>query len=115
MTASLACAVHCAAVPLLVAVLPMVGLGFLKDERLEWALVASSAIVATASLTSGYRRHARRLPLGVLALGLMLLVSGRFVERGGVALGTALVVCGGLLVALAHFFNHRGTCGCRPR
>jgi MerC mercury resistance protein len=106
MLASLACAVHCALMPLVLSALPLV----LHDERLEWGLVGLSAGLGVGSLTRGYRKHRRALALGVLGLGLALLVSGRFAEEVGANAGLGLVVLGGLLVALAHFLNHRLSC-----
>ncbi|MBB6050205.1 MerC domain-containing protein [Armatimonas rosea] len=108
LTASLACAAHCALMPLLVSALPL----FLQDERLEWALVGSSAGLGISSLVRGYRRHQRRLALVVLALGLLLLVLGRLTEEAGGQgyRGVVLVVLGGLGVALAHFLNHHLSC-----
>jgi hypothetical protein len=37
MTASTACAIHCAAVPLLITSLPLIGLGFLANPWVEWS------------------------------------------------------------------------------
>ena len=54
-TASLACAVHCALMPLVVTLLPLVGLGFLADERTEWALLGLSA-------PAGVKQSGPRLP-----------------------------------------------------
>ena len=36
-----ACAIHCLAMPLLGTVLPLIGLSFLVDERVEFILIAS--------------------------------------------------------------------------
>lgn len=108
LTASLACAAHCALMPLLVSALPL----FLQDARLEWALVGSSAGLGISSLVRSYRRHQRRLALVVLTLGLLLLVLGRLTEEAGGHGhgGVVLVVLGGLVVALAHFLNHHLSC-----
>ena len=103
MAASLACAVHCALMPLLVSALPL----FLQDERLEWVLVGTSAGLGVGSLTRGFRRHGQKLALCVLALGLTLLASGRFVEEANNPGGVLLVVLGGMMVAFSHFLNHR--------
>jgi hypothetical protein len=101
--ASLGCAIHCALMPLFLSVLPL----FLQSERLEWVLVGVSAGLGLTSLALGYHRHRIKLPLCVLALGLALLVSGRFVEEAEGVGGVALVVIGGLGVALGHLLNHR--------
>ena len=102
MIASLGCAVHCALMPLFLSALPL----FLQDERLEWALVGTSAGLGIGSLTRGYKRHRQKLALCFLALGLALLVSGRFVEEAGGDRGVVLVVVGGVTLAFSHFLNH---------
>lgn len=107
MSASLLCALHCAAMPLLVGVLPAV----VQAEWLEWALVGSSAVIGVTALRRGYPYHRHPLPTAVLGSGLLCLVVGRL--REGHEGGLLLVVLGGLLVAVAHFLNHRLTCQAR--
>lgn len=114
--ASLACAVHCAALPLVVTLLPLAGLGFLADERVEWALVGASAVLGVTSLCLGYREHRSRRALAVLAAGLALLAGGRIAESRGLLaepLGVALVVAGGLSIAAAHLVNRALCRSCR--
>jgi hypothetical protein len=103
MMASLACTVHCALMPLFLSTLPL----FLQDERLEWLLVGATAGLGIASLTRGYKRHRKKLALSLLTLGLVLLISGRFVEEAEGTGGILLVVFGGITVAFSHFLNHR--------
>ncbi len=107
MMASLACAAHCAVMPLAVGLLPLLGLGFLKDERLEWILVGTSAGLGMGSLIRGYRCHQQKRPLVILALGLALLISGRLAEATGRSSGVILVVAGGIIVAMAHYLNQQ--------
>jgi hypothetical protein len=57
--AALACAVHCALMPLALTLLPLAGLGFLADEAVEWALVGLSAVLGVTSLCLGTGRTAR--------------------------------------------------------
>jgi hypothetical protein len=46
-----ACAVHCSLLPLFIAAVPVLGLGRLLDERVEWAFIVMTALVgATAHL-----------------------------------------------------------------
>ena len=113
-TASLLCAIHCAAMPLVITLLPLIGLSFLADERVEWGLLALSALLGVSSLCLGYRKHRRRHALSVLALGLTLLVGGRLCEEREIGkFGLLLVVAGGITVASSHFLNRRLCHSCR--
>lgn len=106
--ASFLCAIHCAALPFVLALLPLLGLGFLADHRFERAFVVFACVLALASLLSGYRRHHRSAPLRLALPGLALLLLGVTVAEGySIGVHSALVTCGGLLVAAAHFVNLR--------
>ena len=48
---SFACAIHCLAMPLLIVVLPLVGLGFFVGESAEWVIILSAVALAIGSLT----------------------------------------------------------------
>ena len=107
-TASFLCAIHCAALPFVLAVLPLLGLAFLADHRFERGFVMFACALALFSLISSYRHHHRPLPLLLALPGLVLLISGvTYAENISVALHSVLVTCGGLLVATAHFINLR--------
>lgn len=112
--ASLICAVHCAIMPLIVTLLPLLGLSFLADSRVEWALVGLSAVLGVTSLCLGYREHRSRRALGVLGAGLSLLALGRILEGMHIGpWGVPLVVLGGLLMAGAHLLNRKLCNNCR--
>lgn len=107
-TASFLCAIHCAALPFVLALLPVLGLGFLADHGFERGFVIFACLLALTSLVNGYRHHRRPLPLLLALPGLALLLVGvTFAERYSIALHSTLVTCGGLLVAAAHFTNLR--------
>lgn len=106
--ASFLCAIHCAALPFVLALLPFVGLEFLADHAFERGFVLFASALATVSLVIGYRRHHRPLALLLALPGLALLIMGvTFAEHYGIALHSVMVTCGGLLVAGAHFVNLR--------
>jgi hypothetical protein len=112
-TASFLCAIHCAALPFVLAVLPLLGLSFLADHRFERGFVMFACALALVSLISGYRRHHRQRPLLLALPGLALLITGvTSAEHYSIVLHSVLVTCGGFLVASAHFINlrtHRAT------
>lgn len=100
------CAIHCALMPFLVNLLPLIGLGFFASEPAEWSLVLLAGILGLTSLCMGYRIHKRRLAIAALGAGLFLLAVGRVAERQEQdSLGITLVVLGGLTIAGAHLIN----------
>ena len=107
-SASLACALHCAALPFVVTLLPLSGLAFLADDRFEWAMMGAAAAIGVASLSWGYRRHRSMRALMLLSGALTLLVVGRIAEEGAWEVpGTVAMVVGGLALAGAHALNAR--------
>lgn len=105
-TASLLCAVHCALLPFVLALLPLIGLEFLAGHTFERIFVACAAALASASILTAYRRHRKPHALFLMVPGIALLLSGVAVDIGAhVALHTVAVVCGGVLVASAHATN----------
>jgi hypothetical protein len=105
-TASFLCAIHCALLPFVLTVLPLLGLGFLAGHRFERGFVMFAATLALFALVNGCRRHRRPLPLLLAAPGLALLLLG--VTWGlayPIVVHSVMVTCGGLLLASAHFVN----------
>lgn len=105
-TASFLCAIHCALLPFVLTVLPLLGLGFLAGHRFERGFVVFASMLALFALAGGYRRHRRPLPLLLAVPGLLLLLLGvTWAVDVSVVLHSTMVTCGGLLVASAHFVN----------
>lgn len=114
-TASLLCAVHCALLPFVLALLPLIGLEFLAGPTFERMFVACAAALAAASIVVGYRRHRRPQALWLVLPGIALLLFGVALSPElHVIVHTASVVTGGVLVASAHVTNlvlsHRHHC-----
>lgn len=107
-TASLLCAVHCALLPLVIAVLPALGLGFLADHRYERAFIAFASLLALTTLVVGFRRHQRFAAFCFLAPGICLLFAGIVIDFDHASiLHATLVALGGTLVTCAHLTNLR--------
>lgn len=119
-TASFLCAIHCALLPFVIALLPLIGLGFLADHRFERIFVTCAAVLASLTIITAWRRHRKLHALFLLVPGIALLLSGIIIDIGRHQwLHTGLVVCGGVLVAGAHVTNlvlshrhvHSANCG----
>ncbi len=107
-TASFLCAIHCALLPFVIALLPALGLGFLADHAIERGFVAFACTLATTMLVLGYRRHRRPNALFVLLPALILLLVGVIEDGEQAAVAHVwLVSTGGSLLALSHLVNLR--------
>lgn len=107
-TASFLCAIHCALMPFVLVLLPLVGLEFLADPRFERGFVLFACALALVALVRGFRRHQKPLPLLLAIPGLALLLLGvTYAEGYSVMLHSVMVTSGGLLLASAHFINLR--------
>lgn len=106
-TASLLCAVHCAALPFLFAVLPVLGLGFLASHGFERGFIACASVLAVAMAVRGYRHHREARVFALLVPGLAMLWLGGFGFDfdTGLLWHSVFVVAGGTCVALAHLCN----------
>ena len=107
--ASLLCAVHCAALPFVLALLPALGLGFLANHGFERGFIAFASVLALTMAVLGYRRHRTARAFALLVPGLALLWVGGFaIDLGSTTLWHSLfVVAGGTCVSLAHIVNLR--------
>jgi hypothetical protein len=108
-TGSLLCALHCALLPLLFALVPSLGLALWLGDGVERALVVFVTLLGMFSLVLGYRRHHVWHALGLLLTGLLALWAGVLYEPWHHNLTThALVMTlGGSLVGIAHLLNLR--------
>ena len=78
MIASIGCAIHCAAMPFVIAYLPALGLSFLADEAFhKWMAVGCFAIAVTAFIP-GLRKHGRLAPVTIGSVGLVMISVAAF-------------------------------------
>ncbi len=109
---SFACAVHCMVAPLLITVLPLIGLGFILGESAELMIVVAASGLAVGSLTWGYRHHRKWRVFLILGSALTLILIARF---GGSETGEVIfMVLGGLLLTGAHLVNRHLCRTCQP-
>lgn len=100
---SLACAMHCLATPLLVAVLPLFGLSFVADEITEVVLLIFAATLAVSSLCWGFRLHKSGRVFLLLGAAAMAIAAGKLFAED--RLEIILVVAGAVILAAGHVLN----------
>ncbi|PST83348.1 MerC domain-containing protein [Pedobacter yulinensis] len=113
-TASGLCAIHCAALPFVMGILPLWGMTFLAHPALEAGMILLSLLLALGSILHSYRYHHRRpLPLLLVGAGFAAIASGHLLETS--LPESVLVPAGGISIALAHFFNLRFNRQCKAK
>ncbi|MCG9128829.1 MerC domain-containing protein [Candidatus Poribacteria bacterium] len=100
---SVACAIHCLSMPLLIAVLPLIGLGFLANERAEMYLILGAIGLAVGSLAWGVRHHRSWRALLILIVALAFITTSRTAVEGTFEM--VFYSIGGILLASAHLVN----------
>ena len=78
MVASIACAIHCAVMPFVIASLPALGLSFLADEAFHKWMALICFGIALAAFIPGWRKHRRLLPAAIGMIGLTLISGAAF-------------------------------------
>jgi hypothetical protein len=74
-TASLACAIHCALLPLFFTSLPVFGVNVIENTFFEILMVAVAFILGTYALYHGYKKHHHSaLPIIVFSVGFAFLI-----------------------------------------
>ncbi|MDI9357965.1 MAG: MerC domain-containing protein [Phycisphaerales bacterium] len=72
---SIACAIHCAILPLLITSLPLFGLDILHNKLFEYSMIVLAFIVGVTALYHGYtKHHKKKAPILVLSIGFTFLV-----------------------------------------
>ncbi len=115
---SFLCALHCALLPILIALLPSLGVAsWLSSDFEEWFVLFASG-VGLFTVVWGFRRHRAVRALGLLLPGLTALWIGVLYPplHASVLPHAVVMTLGGGLVALAHAANlhlvhvHDATC-----
>lgn len=76
--ASVLCAIHCAAMPFVVGLLPLIGLSFLADPAFHKWMVGICLGLALLAFVPGWRRHHRLSPTVIGVTGLLLITVAAF-------------------------------------
>jgi len=94
------CVIHCLALPMLAAMLPIMGL-WAEAEWVHKAFVLAAVPISLLAITRARISRGQLLFIGLAPLGLSLLIAGAFVETFH-HIETPLSVAGAILLATAH-------------
>lgn len=82
LVASIACAIHCAAMPLVIGYLPMLGLSWLADESFHRVMAVVCFALALSAFLPGWKRHGSLAPALFGSIGVGLLSAAAFGLEG---------------------------------
>ena len=108
-TTSIACAIHCALLPLFLTSLPLFGVNIIDNMAVEYGMIGLAFVVGAYSLYHGYKKHHQRLkPFLFFTMGICFLLAKQFWHQWDIFLLPPAVI----LIVVAHYFNYKFTKAC---
>lgn len=103
-TASLACAIHCALLPLFFTSLPIFGINVIENNVFEMIMVFLAFVIGSYSLFHGFKKHHHSLgPIIIFTAGFVFLVLKLFF----IEYENWLLIPGVSGIIFAHIINYR--------
>lgn len=102
---SIACAIHCAVLPLLLTSLPLFGINIINNSRFEVGMVIMAFTIGVISLRTGYKHHHRLIPIIMFSVGIALLLLKQYFH----AYMLSFLIPAVALIIGAHWMNYRST------
>ena len=102
--ASLACAIHCAVLPLILTSLPILGINIIENEAFEYFMIFLAFAIGVYSLRHGYKKHHHSpIPVIIFSIGMSGLVAKQIWHKYQLWILPFAV----LLIVTAHLINFR--------
>jgi len=103
-TTSIACAIHCALLPIIVTTLPIFGINIVNNMAFEWGMIALAFVVGSYALFHGYQTHHRSyIPLALFGAGFIFLLLKQFFHQ----FEYFFLIPAVILIVSAHYYNYR--------
>ncbi|MFY7652332.1 MAG: MerC domain-containing protein [Chitinophagaceae bacterium] len=103
-TTSLACAIHCAILPLFLTSLNVLGTNIIDNFYFEYSMIFLALLIGSQALYHGYKKHHhRKLPIVLFCLGILCL----FLKQVFHQIQIWLLVPAVILIVSAHYYNYR--------
>jgi len=103
-TTSVACAIHCAVLPLVLTSLPVFGFDIIQNTFFEYTMILLAFAVGVYALSHGFRKHHQRfLPLTIFSIGILFLLAKQVWHT----LHIWLLIPAVIAIISAHYLNYR--------
>ncbi|AYD46478.1 MAG TPA: MerC domain-containing protein [Arachidicoccus soli] len=102
--ASVACAIHCAILPIILSSLPIFGINIIDNKGFEYFMIFAAFAIGAYALSHGYRKHHKSmLPLIIFSFGMIFLFSKEIWHQYSIILLVPAVT----LIVAAHYINFK--------
>lgn len=100
---SVACAIHCAILPIIATSLPIFGINIIHNLIFEWGMIALAFVVGSYSLFHGYIKHHRSIsPVLIFAVGFAFLLLKQVFHQYEIWFLIVAVI----FIISAHYYNY---------
>src|SRR6187431_2608017 len=100
---SVACAIHCAVLPLVLTSLPLFGINVIHNQTFEWFMIFIAFSIGVYALYHGYITHHHSFfPMSLFSVGFVFLSAKQFTNHHLIFLIIAVS-----LIISAHYLNFR--------
>jgi len=103
-TSSIICAIHCAAIPIIISFSSLTSLHFLSNPFIEWSFICLAIVFVYVSLWPSYKKnHGKTTPLFIALTGFFLIALGRIEITEVWEIITTVI--GAIFISFAHYCN----------
>ena len=100
---SIACAVHCAILPILISSIPIFGINVINNSSFEWMMIGLAFLIGSIAVLHGYRSHHKSLtPFYLFSAGFIFLVIKQFFHNQEFIFLIPAI----FFILYAHFLNY---------
>jgi hypothetical protein len=108
---SVGCMIHCILLPVLLPLLPMIGLFIGHNSNFHLVLTFAIVAVAFIALIPGYIKHRILIPFASATIGIACLIVALNAETEIAEI--LITITGGIFLVFGHYTNHKLICKCQ--
>ncbi len=100
---SLACAIHCIVLPIILTSLPLFGVNIIHNIYFEWGMIILAFAIGVYALLHGYKNHHQnKLPVWLFVVGFLILITKQFF----LPIEVYFIVPAVIFIISAHYINY---------